>query len=141
MKVPLGDNSVDVRSVANKTCSNKAKIGRRQKCNQGQNVRRHLVGLLALIQRDQAADYTLGMAFGSNESPIHFKFKLSWQPQAHFSFFFNHFSLLFFPPFVLKDINHSNRLQGLAVLLGCGVVHPIILEKKRSFAHWNCVGR
>lgn len=54
------------------------------------------------------------------------------------------FSLLcFFPSFVLKDINHGNGLRRLAVLLVCGIMHPIILEKgkkKRRFAHWNCVG-
>lgn len=45
------------------------------------------------------------------------KWTFSWQSLLQF--------LLFFPLF-LKDTDHSNRLQGLAMLLVCAVWRPII---------------
>lgn len=33
---------------------------------------------------------------------------------------------------MLKDINHGNGLRGSAVLLVCGIMHPMILEKGKK---------
>lgn len=67
-----------------------------------------------LIRSEKAGDYTFlvsGTAFGSSESPVRFKFKLSWKHELNFPFL----SLIF-----------------------C-VLCSVILEKEETiFAHQNC---
>lgn len=66
--------------------------------------------------------FVVRMAFGRSQSP-----SVSNLNGSHS--FISLSSPCFFPPFVLKDIKHGSRLRGLAVLLVCGIIPPIILEK------------